>query len=130
MKNNDHIRNELIKMIKNHSTRFAINCVGGYDNFKRALNIESPDDFLNLFNDLSYVKIEDRLVFYFEGTNNFIMIYNLTNKELRVGSIDFPLLWLFKISFSDSASIIKSWFNLNFDMPVDNAYHIHDRDNL
>ena len=46
-------------LIKNIGTKQVINLMGGFDTFRKVMNIEGPMDFLHLFDDLEQVQSEE-----------------------------------------------------------------------
>jgi len=122
MNNNNRIRAELIKMIMIHNTMFAINSVGGYERFKRIMNITSPTDFLNLFLDIPYETrggvISCNDLFFKYNNSSIKMIFSQTNNHLIVNNCDFPMSELFSLPLRDLETIIKDWFFKTYCMPT------------
>jgi len=89
-------------MIKNLGTQSAIDFVGGWETFCEVLKIESPMDFLHLFDDLDVVqseKSENLTLFRYEKGNN-LMVYDRESKvvydrESKVVYIDYEEIWSF-----------------------------------
>jgi len=83
-------------MIKNIETQSAIDFVGGWETFCEVLKIESPMDFLHLFDDLDVVQSEEKenwtLFRYKKGHN--LMIYDRQKKEVYISNDD---IWLFLV---------------------------------
>ena len=50
----------LRNLIKNNGVKFASNMVGGIENLFDVLNIKSPMEFLNMYNDLDVVQSEEK----------------------------------------------------------------------
>ena len=87
-------KNSLIKLVREDGWQTASKFVGGLENLKRLLRIETPMDFLNIFTDLDVVESDEapdsNLYRYEEGNN--IMIYNRQRGSLYV---NFKFTWLF-----------------------------------
>jgi hypothetical protein len=83
-------------LIKNLGTQSAIDFVGGWETFCQMLNINSPMDFLHLFDDLEVVQSERKehwtLFRYKKGHN--LMIYDRQKKEVYISNDD---IWLFLV---------------------------------
>ena len=52
--------NKLEKVLKKSGTKKTIELLGGWDNFCKVFNIESPMDFLHLFDNLERVQSEEK----------------------------------------------------------------------
>lgn len=87
-------KDSLIDMIKEEGWDSAAELVGGIENLKRLVGIETPMDFLNIFTDLDVVESDEapdsNLYRYEEGNN--IMIYDRQRGSLYV---NFKFTWLF-----------------------------------
>ena len=87
-------KNSLINLVREDGWQTASKYVGGIENLKRLLRIETPMDFLNIFTDLDVVESDEapdsNLYRYEEGNN--IMIYNRQRGSLYV---NFKFTWLF-----------------------------------
>jgi hypothetical protein len=75
-------------LIKNLGTQSAIDFVGGWETFCEVLKINSPMDFLHLFDDLEVVQSEKKehwtLFRYKKGYN--LMIYDRISKEVYINN--------------------------------------------
>jgi len=118
MKNNDRIKYQLIKMIRDVNARAAVDSVGGYDQFKRVMGIESFEDYLILFNDLEIEysnDLNDKILFKYGNNIKMVFAHNL----LIVLSDDF--FQLISYSFECQKNILRSWASDVFNI---NAKHI------
>ena len=104
----------LQNMIKNDGWKTVSKFVGGTDNLKKLVGIESPIDFLNLFNDLDVIDSEENpnlTLFRYKPKNNLI-IYNIKDNYLYVNYFEIwePLLdaGLFD---PDIKELIKEWLS-------------------
>lgn len=71
-------KNSLINLVREDGWQTASKYVGGIENLKRLLRIETPMDFLNIFTDLDVVQSEEEpnlTLFRYEQGNN-MMIYD------------------------------------------------------
>jgi hypothetical protein len=114
-------RNELlINMIKNEGWESAAEMVGGVENLKRVIGIETPMDFLNLFNDLDIVQSEkhpDWILFRYVRNNN-ILIYDEKNRAVY---INYDFIWSFLkngfgLKYSEIQEISKEWLSEVYDL--------------
>ena len=119
--------NDILKLIlKDIGTKSTINNVGGWENFSKVLNIESPMDFLHLFDDLDVVQSEQNeyltLFRYIKGDN--LMIYERKSNVVR---INYQEIWSilrseFGLSPDETKSLTKKWldevYNLSGVTPV------------
>ena len=72
--------------LKELGIQSTIDNVGGWDNFCKVLNINSPMDFLHLFDDLEVVQSEENenwTLFRYEKGDN-LMIYDRKKKEVYI----------------------------------------------
>ena len=100
-------------MIKNLGIKSAIDFVGGWETFCQMLNINSPMDFLHLFDDLDVVQSEEKenltLFRYKKGDN--LMAYNRKSKEVY---IKYDEIWSFLDNKFDitqpfAQAVTKKW---------------------
>ena len=86
--------NKLEKVLKQSGTEKTIKILGGWDNFCQVFKIESPMDFLHLFDDLEQVQSEEKenwtLFRYKKGYN--YMIYDRKNKTVF---LNYAEIWSF-----------------------------------
>ena len=90
----------LIKdLIKSQGMDYTIQAVGGFDNLRGVLNINSPMDFLHLFDNLDVVQSEDDLFTLFRyGNGDNVMIYDIRYDSVYIDEND---IWSFlKMDFN------------------------------
>jgi len=95
-------KDTLIDMIKEEGWNYAAELVGGIENLKKLTGIESPMDYLNLFNDMDAVQSEEKpnwTLYRYEKGNN-MMIHN---RESGVVFMNYTNIW----------SFLKEGFELN-----------------
>ena len=99
--------------LKELGTESTINNIGGWENFCTVLNIQSPMDFLHLFDDLDVVQSEEKenwtLFRYKKGEN--LMIYDRKNKEVYINNVE---IWLFlsnkfDLTYPVIQGVTKKW---------------------
>ena len=80
--------------LKELGTESTINNIGGWENFCTVLNIQSPMDFLHLFDDLEQVQSEEEknwtLFRYKKGEN--LMIYDRKSEDVYINYYE---IWSF-----------------------------------
>jgi len=105
--------NKLEKVLKQSGTKKTIELLGGWENFCKVFNIESPMDFLHLFDDLEEVQSEKKeyltLFRYKKGHN--LMGYDRKSKEVY---IDYDEIWSFledkfELNYSEIQELTKKW---------------------
>ena len=81
----------LIQMVKDNGWDNTAEFVGGIENLKKIVGIESPMDFLHLFDDLDVVqsKEEPNWVLYRYEKGNNIMVHDGKNDEVYVNTTIF-----------------------------------------
>ena len=99
--------------IKENGVSFVADLVGGIDYLFDVLNIKTPEEYLNNFNDLTPVtSIErPRLILYRYVEGNNMLVYDTINSEVYVNS---DTLWnilsyQFGLQFFDVRAAIKKW---------------------
>ena len=86
--------NKIEIILKDKGTEKTIKLLGGWENFCKVFDIESPMDFLHLFDDLEQVQSEEYenyTLFRYKKGNNY-MIYD---REKKVVYISYYEIWLF-----------------------------------
>ena len=91
--------NKIDKVLKQSGVEKTIKLLGGQYNFSNVYNIESPMDFLHLFDDLEQVQSEEETyltLFRYKPKHNFI-IYDRKNEEVYVNY--YEIWWFLKLYF-------------------------------
>ncbi len=101
-------------LIKNLGTQSAIDFVGGWETFCEVLKINSPMDFLHLFDDLEVVQSERKehwtLFRYKKGHN--LMIYDRISNEVHISYYDDIWSFLvhkFDLTYPVAQAVTKKW---------------------
>lgn len=107
---------EIIKLtLKDLGTQSTIDNVGGWENFCKSLNIESPMDFLHLFDDLEQVQSKEEkhsTLFRYKKGNNY-MIYDRKNEDVYINYYE---IWSFLednfgVSYYETQRITQDWLD-------------------
>ncbi len=114
IKENDG-KNSLIKLVKENGWQTASKFVGGIENLKRLVGIETPMDFLNIFTDLDVAQSEEEpnlTLFRYEQGNN-MMIYD---RKIDYVFINIPNIWSFLeedfgLDYDEVQEIMKVWLS-------------------
>ena len=96
------MRDDLIQMIKDEGWDSATELVGGSKNLIKLIGVNTPMDFLHLFDDLNVVKSEENskmTIFRYKPEHN-LMIFDLKN---RIVYTDYDNIW----------SVLEDVFDLN-----------------
>jgi hypothetical protein len=112
----------LRNLIKNNGVVFTSNMVGGIENLFDVLTIESPMDFLHLFDDLKRFRSEEYpnwLLFLNESKDNLIA-YNLNKEVVYINS---ELVWsflrsYFGMSYQEIQELTKEWLSESYNLTV------------
>lgn len=121
--------NLLKNLIDEKGIELTIKLVGGDDNLFDLLNINSPMDFLHLFDDLEQVKSKtEKDLFLFKNKSNHIIIgYDV---KLKTVYVDYNEIWSFllrnfNLEYKEVRDLMKEWlsevYNLK-DVTVKNSY--------
>jgi len=105
--------NRLEKVLKKSGTKKTIELLGGWENFCKVFKIESPMDFLHLFDDLEEVQSEKKeyfTLFRYEKGNN-LMIYDRKSKEVYISNKE---IWSFldgkfDLTYLVVQAVTKKW---------------------
>jgi len=114
------LQDELIQQIKEYGWKETSQYVGGRVNLKKLVGIESPIDFLNLFNDLDVIDSEENPIYtlfrYEKGIN--MISYN---KKNNYAYINYYLIWAFLeegfgLNQTEIQDIIKYWLESTYNL--------------
>jgi hypothetical protein len=114
------LRQDLIQQIKEDGWKSASELVGGIDNLKKLVGIESPIDFLNLFNDLDVIDSEEKpnlTLFRYEIGNN-LMVHE---DEFDFVYINYGKIWsflekVFGLNYSEIQEVTQEWLSEAYDL--------------
>lgn len=108
-------------MIGNMGLQSAIDFVGGINSFNEVLKIESPYDFLQLFDNLDVVESEknpEMMLYRFEKGKNLIVHYKPNNTIFVKGDI-----WEYfkkgkgrKKTIAEIKDVIEKWFVETYEL--------------
>lgn len=106
-------KNALINMIKQDGINNAISIVGDFKIIKEILNIETPEDYLKFFNDLTPVNSIERprlLLYRYENENN-VIVYDTRNNQVFVNAdtIWYVLREQFNLTYFQTSEMVKNW---------------------
>jgi hypothetical protein len=107
------LKQSLIDEIKEYGFKDTVEMVGGIDNLFKVLNIETPMDFLHLFDDLDVVQSEEEpnwTLFRYRPKHNLI-VYERKNDYAH---IDYDEIWSvlgehFELSYTETQELTKEW---------------------
>ena len=113
--NESQLQSTIKSMIKNLGTQSTIDNVGGWENFCKVLNIETPMDFLHLFDDLEQVhslEEENWVLFRYKKGEN-LMIYDRKSEDVY---INYHEIWSyledkFGLNYDDIQSLTQKWLD-------------------
>ncbi len=103
----------LIQMVKDNGWDNTAEFVGGIENLKKIVGIESPMDFLHLFDDLDVVQSEEKpnvFLYRYEKGNN-MMVYD---KKIDKVYINHYVIWEFLeegfgLDYDEIQEVMKEW---------------------
>ena len=107
--------NKLENVLKKSGTEKTIKLLGGRENFCKVFNIESPMDFLHLFDDLEQVQSEEKedwTLFRYKKGHNF-MIYDRKSEDVY---INYDEIWSFLndkfgLNYTEIQSLTEEWLD-------------------
>ena len=114
------VKGSLIDMIKEDGWKSVSGVVGGIDNLKKLVGIESPMEFLHLFDDLDVVQSEEKpdwTLFRYEIGNN-LMVYD---DEFDFVYINHSIIWsflekVFGFNYSEIQEVTQEWLSEAYDL--------------
>jgi len=109
----DSLKQRLLDNIKKFGIKDTASMVGDFDILCQLLNIESPMDFLHLFDDLGQVQskeYEDLILFRYKPKHN-LMIYDTKNETVHINYYE---IWLFLssnfgLNYQEIHGLTKEW---------------------
>ena len=129
--------NKLEKVLKQSGTKKTIELLGGWDNFCKVFKVESPMDFLHLFDDLEEFKSTENSNFllYRYRTGKNIMIYNINENRVGISDKDILAFVTTSILFTPDfkpREIIQTWLNevYNLDVAINRIHAFNSWDNV
>ena len=107
------LKQNLKQEIKDFGVKDTAELVNGFDNLMEILNINSPMDFLHLFDDLDVVQSEEKpgwTLFRYKSKRN-LMIHDRKNKTVH---INYEEIWkvlgnVFNLEWSKIDELLKEW---------------------
>lgn len=123
--------NSLINITKEDGWKSAAELVGGIKNLKKLIGVETPENFLNLFNGLEVVQSKEDsnyTLFRYEKKNNMISY----NEKTKHAFINYYVIWSFLkegfgLNYSEIQDVIKYWlestYNLRGTIPSNEPVH-------
>ena len=116
----DSLKQSLLDNIKEYGVEDTMSLVGDFNNLSQLLNINSPMDFLHLFDDLDVVQSEEKkdwTLFRYEKYKN-LMIYD---RENYVVYINYYEIWSFLkvgfgLNYTETQELTKTWLDEVYDL--------------
>ena len=129
--------NKLEKVLKQSGTKKTIELLGGWENFCKVFKVESPMDFLHLFDGLEEFKSTENSNFllYRYRTGKNIMIYNINENRIGISDKDILAFVTTSILFTTDfkpREIIQTWLNevYNLDVAINRIHAFNSWDNV
>ena len=109
----------LMNIIKNNGVDSAIKVVGGINNLFRILDINSPMDFLHLFDDLKIIK-DTKFLWFVDKRDQQIMVYDrkLNYNYINQRKILDILTSFFGLNFKDVNNLVIEWVRNSYGLNV------------
>jgi hypothetical protein len=130
------LKNDLMGLINNVGVKKASKAVGGFKNLFRILNINSPMDYLHLFDDLKIIPLSEtefRDGFFNDpdvdcyGYNPDKIIFIHFKDREGEGRISYEEIWEilreeFGLTYDETRELTMEWLNSVFDLQVSNTF--------
>ena len=110
---NTNLQKKVIDLIKSNGVNVAVTALGDFLNLFKILDINSPMEFLHLFNDLDVVQSEEKpdwTLLRYKPKHN-LMIHNKKNDNVY---INYDEIWkfledFFNLKYSEIKELIEEW---------------------
>ena len=122
----ESLKKTLIDMVQEGGVYSAEGLVGGVENLLEILNIETPMEYLYLFNDLEMVKDPEwpNLILFKNKSKHNIMLYILKQEEIyiHVEIVWYFLMNYFNMSYYEVQGLTKEWLSDIYDIKFVNTH--------
>ena len=118
-------KNKLIKIIKNIGFETALNIVSNQKNLIRTLDVHTPTELLNIFNNLKPVQSEEqpRLMLYRYKEGDNIFAYDTKNNEAYINYYLWSLIKDgFDLTYFKTQEICKEWLEQKYEIKVNGVF--------
>jgi hypothetical protein len=114
-------KSETLDLIKTIGTELTISILGGEDNFRKSLGVNTPEEFLSLFNDLKTELYKSNPNYYFLVDDNGLRIVGIRIYEsgfTRVSVVG-KIFWYglgygFNIRENEIMKLLEKWLRYNY----------------
>jgi len=132
------LRDTILQSIKSIGVESTSKAVGGFKNLCKILNINSPMDYLHLFDDLKIIPLSETelswefdddpdVICYGYNPDNIIFIHFTINYNHKSESrISYEEIWKilaeeFELTLKEIKELTKEWLNSVYDLQVTNT---------
>jgi hypothetical protein len=131
---NTNLQDKVLYILKSEGVELVLKAVGGFKKFSRILNINSPMDYLHLFDDLKIIPLsqtefrdgffnENDVDCYGYNPDKIIFIHFKSGE----GRISYEEIWEilreeFELSYEETRELTMEWLNSVFDLQVSNTF--------
>jgi hypothetical protein len=119
-------KDSLFNTLKNEGLHSAAGLVGGVDNLMKILEVKTPEDYLDLFKNLTPEGYERNPNYYFLVDDNGVKIFNIKtypSGHIRVTFNGHIISTMFQYGFNLNHSkfikLIHKWFEDNYGIVAD-----------
>ena len=133
---NTSLQDKVLHLLKSKGVELASKAVGGFKNLFKILDINSPMDYLHLFDDLKIIPLsETKFHGGFFGKNDADCYGYNPDKIIFIhfkyagdeGRISYEEIWEilreeFELSHEETVELTKEWLNSVFDLQVTNTF--------
>lgn len=120
--------NKFILDIKEFGFKEISELVGGNKNLLKLLEINTPEEFLSLYNDLDVVQSEEKegvtLYRYKKGYNLMRYDKKTRNIDINYNDIWSVLINTFELNYGDIQALIKAWLETTYNLRGSIPYHM------
>lgn len=117
------IQNRVMTMIKDLGSEKTFQVVGSFERFKKIMNIETPMDYLHLFDGITPIESEEspELFIYQYKENHNMMVFSRINDVLYIDSdrIVDVLRDEFELNNNDTIDYLYDWLGEEYNLKED-----------
>ena len=119
----ESLKQSLLQMIKDTGVKSTIKYVDGNSNLLNMLQVKTPMQFLDLYNNMEVRKLKSTQWVYSSGNRN-VMIFNNRKKEIIIDYHELrqPILDGFNISINELRELVIAWLWDIYKIKVSKIY--------
>jgi len=133
---NTSLQDKVLHILKSKGVELVLKAVGGFKNLSQILNINSPMDYLHLFDDLKIIPLSQTEFYDGFFNENSVDCYGYSPDKIIFihfkdrkgeGRISYEEIWEilreeFELSYKETRELTMEWLNSVFNLGVTNTF--------